>query len=267
MSITLNHKQQEALGKPAFAQDEKRRVLVKANVLQVTTNLLRSLADRHGFLDVGKNSAAALGISRLTMEKAVSTLYEEGYRSFYLSIDPVAPDKTRVVGYVRPTTGTVKVLTKPGTTFLDTLRNKDNIHPVETTTQMRKRILDEREKELSRKTLRIRQLKRGGASNVAIGKMLGINESTVRRRLKAPLTPDEIMKEKLSDIMSEARDLINERLTELPEFAEMVGEDSDSWVLRISTYRKQIEINRDDKKITFDLKFAARVKEEEKRDS
>lgn len=114
---------------------------------------------------------------------------------------------------------------------------------------------------LSSLTLRIRECKREGLSNVAIGKRVGVSESTVRRRLKTPLTEEEILLESMMDLLEDARDELLERITEDPMFDRVFGTDrGEGWILRVNTIKRRAGFTRREGKgnrMTFTLEFAA----------
>jgi len=90
------------------------------DILTTTAQMLRDeVADKH-FIDVGKGVELHRGISAEKLKAAVSVLKNEGYR-----VDRV---KIRQLGTGKETT--VKVLSAPGTTYSEVLKNKDNIKQI-----------------------------------------------------------------------------------------------------------------------------------------
>lgn len=114
---------------------------------------------------------------------------------------------------------------------------------------------------LSTLTLRIRTYKREGLTNVAIGKLLGISESTVRRRLKTPLTEEETLLEAMMDLLGDAREELVQRVTEDPMFERVFGTDrGEGWILQVNTTKRRAGFTRRDGKgqrMTFTLEFSA----------
>lgn len=107
---------------------------------------------------------------------------------------------------------------------------------------------------------RIRQLKRNGYSNVRIGAVLGIHESTVRRRLKAPMEPIEILLDhSLSDLEAVREELIG-AVSSYPEFRRLFG---DSYILRIHTTTRKVSIDPKLKRVRFSLDFSVNIREED----
>lgn len=115
---------------------------------------------------------------------------------------------------------------------------------------------------LSTLTLRIRQYKRDGMTNVAIGKLVGVSESTVRRRLKTPLTEEETLLESMLDILADSRDEIIQRVTEDPMFDAIfkTREMGGAWTLRVNTVKRRASFTRREGKghrMSFTLEFSA----------
>lgn len=113
---------------------------------------------------------------------------------------------------------------------------------------------------LSTLTLRIRTYKREGLSNVAIGQRVGVSESTVRRRLKQPLTEEETFLELMMDELANARDEIIENLTEQPLFVTLFGDDDGRWNLIENTIKRRASFTRREgrgQRMTFTLEFSA----------
>lgn len=113
---------------------------------------------------------------------------------------------------------------------------------------------------LSSLTLRIREYKREGLSNVAIGQRVGVSESTVRRRLKMPLTEEETFLEAMMDALRDARAGIIASLSEEPLFKTLFNEEDGHWILQINTTKRRAGFTRRDgvgQRMTFSLEFAA----------
>jgi hypothetical protein len=83
---------------------------------EIVDKIRDAVTEKH-FLDVGKGVAEYLGVSRETLTEALRTLNEEGYPGFYIKGTHVGSD-TKV---------TIKVLTIPGNTLEDVLKNKASI--------------------------------------------------------------------------------------------------------------------------------------------
>lgn len=112
---------------------------------------------------------------------------------------------------------------------------------------------------MSTLTLRIREYKREGMSNVAIGDLLGISESTVRRRLKQPLTEEEMLLEAMLDELSNTRDEIIENIMRDPMFSRVFKSDG-NWVLRTKTLKRRASFTRREgrgHRMSFTLEFSA----------
>ncbi len=112
---------------------------------------------------------------------------------------------------------------------------------------------------LSTLTLRIREYKREGLSNVAIGARVGVSESTVRRRLKTPLTEEETLLEGMLDELSNTRDEIIEKFMHNPRFARVFKDDG-NWILRTHTIKRRASFSRREgrgHRMSFTLEFSA----------
>ena len=105
---------------------------------------------------------------------------------------------------------------------------------------------------------RIRQLKAKGMSNVRIGAMLEIHESTVRRRLKAPLTPVERLLEAVLADLEAAREEVLRKFLDHPDFREVFG---DRGMLRVHTNHRAVEIQPKTNRTKFTLEFVATARE------
>ena len=91
----------------------------KESVLTATSNVIREAVDKYSIVDVGKGTNFHLdGVSPEKVKAAVSLLVEEGYEPYTLKI--------RNVGTKNQTS--YSVLTKPGTTFGEASKMRDNIH-------------------------------------------------------------------------------------------------------------------------------------------
>lgn len=111
--------------------------------------------------------------------------------------------------------------------------------------------------EASSMNLRIRAMKRAGYSNAAIGDVVGVSESTVRRRLQKPLSEAEQLTENMREYLNDAQEDILNVLSEDPIFREMFGEQV---VLRVHTVQKRTTLT-PGKRVTFKLEFSAHKRE------
>jgi transposase len=113
---------------------------------------------------------------------------------------------------------------------------------------------------ISTLTLRIREYKREGLSNVAIGHRVGVSESTVRRRLKTPLTEEETLLEAMYDELANSRQEIVDNVSEHPLFRSLFGDADGKWMLRVTTTKRLASFRRRDGKgqcMSFTLEFSA----------
>ena len=115
----------ERMGKP---ESSVRAMLAdgakeKVEVLNATSDMLKSRVDESGFIDVGTGVEHHIpGVSRNKLDNAVAVLQDQGYEVHKVQIDQVgSQNKT-----------TVKVLCKPGTTYVDVVKNSDKIEQVKT---------------------------------------------------------------------------------------------------------------------------------------
>lgn len=82
-----------------------------------TTRALKEALDRSEYLDIGRGTEQALGVSKQTLDAAATVLKEQGYEEHYIKI--------RQVGTGLDTS--TKVLAPPGTEWTDVNKNKDRI--------------------------------------------------------------------------------------------------------------------------------------------
>lgn len=129
-------------------------------------------------------------------------------------------------------------------------------------TVKRQIVLEKLEAPRSMLNHRIRQLKRAGYSNVRIGAVLGVHESTVRRRLKAPMQPIEILLDNLLKDMEAVRSELVDALSSYKEFSELFGL-GDQRILRIHTNTRKVSIDPKLKRVRFSLDFSVNIREEE----
>lgn len=109
-------------------------------------------------------------------------------------------------------------------------------------------------------TLRVRELKRQGMSNVMIGKMLSVNESTVRRRLKKPLTPEEQMLERMEEKLALVRHHLMTSLVQDPLLQDIfpLGQHGEDWHFNLHTVKRRATLT-PGARATFALEFSAMV--------
>lgn len=92
----------------------------KADILKVTSDMLRDEVDQHGYLDVGIGVEHHLGISKEKLGTAVAVLKGEGYTVNKVQIDQLGTtNKT-----------TIKVLGPKGKTYKDVVTNLDKINSI-----------------------------------------------------------------------------------------------------------------------------------------
>lgn len=93
----------------------------KADILKTTSDMLKRQVDEKGFIDIGAGVENHLGISNDKLRTAVAILKQDGYEVHSVQVPQLTggPNKT-----------TVKVLAKPGTTYRDTVANRDNIRQI-----------------------------------------------------------------------------------------------------------------------------------------
>lgn len=93
----------------------------KVLVTNSTVAMLKDNVDSRGYIDIGLGVESHLGISGAKLNTAVSKLVnEEGYVVQKIQVDQLGTNKKT----------TIKVLAPPGTTYVDVVKNKDNIHMV-----------------------------------------------------------------------------------------------------------------------------------------
>ncbi len=92
----------------------------KANVLTVTSNVLRELVNEHKYVDVGLGVENHVGVSKERKDTAIALLVDEGYQIHYV--------KERQPGTGKDTY--MKVLVQPGTTYSETFKNRGLIRSI-----------------------------------------------------------------------------------------------------------------------------------------
>jgi hypothetical protein len=91
----------------------------KENVLAATSEMLRAQVDTKKYVDVGKGVELHLGISAEKLRDARRLLEDEGYVLHRLTVEQLGTGKNT----------SLKVLTAPGTTFQEVLKNRELIQP------------------------------------------------------------------------------------------------------------------------------------------
>lgn len=208
-------------------------------IVEATAARLKAAVGEDNLINVGKDASDILGVSATKLILALKYLSDnEGYKTFYL---PVGQKDGRSV--------MIKVLSRPGSKFSDIFKRLSEVQPVKAE-KTRKEIaaVGKASKELQKTTtlhnlssltLRIRELKSQGKSNVLIGKILGVNESTVRRRLKKPLTAEELHVElQMKALMMVRQDLLY-LITAQPSFRDIFGNGlNETYELKINTVKR-----------------------------
>ena len=92
----------------------------KADILQVTSNMLRDQVDRKGMVDVGIGVEHHIGVSREKLNTALAVLKSEGYSLENVQVDQVGTGNKTLI----------KVLAKPGTTYKDIVSDKSQIQSI-----------------------------------------------------------------------------------------------------------------------------------------
>ena len=105
----INESSVRALLAPA-AQD-------RADILQATSNALRSSVDEKGYIDVGRGIEYGMGVSKEKLNTAIAMLEAEGYKIHYV--------KVAQLGTGHETT--YKVLSKPDIPYREVFENQDKI--------------------------------------------------------------------------------------------------------------------------------------------
>lgn len=92
----------------------------KANILRATSDMLKHQVDTKGYLDIGSGVEHHVGVSKNKLRTAVRALQDEGYTVHNISVEQLGTGKNT----------TVKVLAKPGTTWGEVYKNRDNIKQI-----------------------------------------------------------------------------------------------------------------------------------------
>lgn len=177
--------------------------------VRATEERLKELVGENNIVDLG-NAHLILDISKTTLMAAIRNLEQVGYKRFYV---PVRNEYKRSM---------LRLLTRADLTYAGVVlrlpevkqvikpakglstaeiyrRTRDNIallhEGINQTAEARQRISKAIRVSAARndKIRRAQAMKRAGYSNVAIGRVLGVHESTVRRLLKA--VPQRVISE------------------------------------------------------------------------
>jgi len=92
----------------------------KANVLQATSNMLKDQVAQKGFVDVGLGAELHVGVSREKLNVAIAKLKAEGYGLHYVKVQQLGTGQQT----------TLKVLAKPGVSYSEVFKNRDNIQQI-----------------------------------------------------------------------------------------------------------------------------------------
>lgn len=87
------------------------------NVTKATADMLKNSVEEKGYIDVGVGVENHLGISRTKLKTAIAQLEDEGYTVHYVPVEQLGTGKKT----------TIMVLAKPGTTYSEVYRNRDQI--------------------------------------------------------------------------------------------------------------------------------------------
>jgi len=108
--MSLNESSIRSLLNPALQE--------RSEITNSTAKMLKESVDTKGYIDVGSGTERFMGVSRTKLKTAISSLQEEGYTVHYVQVDQLgAPGKKT----------TIMTLAKPGTTYGDIYKNKDQI--------------------------------------------------------------------------------------------------------------------------------------------
>ena len=91
---------------------------VKNDITKATSEALKDSISKNKYIDIGKGTEYALGVSRTKLNTAIEKLKEEGYTVNYIKVE----QKTNPGKFT-----SVKVLAAPGLTYKDIYNNRDKI--------------------------------------------------------------------------------------------------------------------------------------------
>lgn len=231
--------------------------VTKTTLGEVVYKRLRKLLDEHEMLDISKGAAEVLGIPDATLSRIVWRLEEDGFKKFYV---PVKNSQGKTI--------TAEVLGRKEFTYVYVLGSLDKVYSVGSNLikdiEGRKHLFNSRTRTASRLNYQIRTMKKNGYSNVAIGEVMGISESTVRRRLKAPMAPEEaLMEDSLSYLVNAREQILADVENHTAAFKEVFPEYQDTHVLRINTNSREVEVNTKARSVWFKLSFSATLVEKD----
>lgn len=115
-----------AIGKRMNINESSVRALLapgvkdKADVLEATSNMLKSEVEKKGYLDVGVGVERLVGVSDSKLKAAISNLQGQGYGVHYVKVEQIGTGQQT----------TIKVLAKPGVTYGEVFRNRDKIRTI-----------------------------------------------------------------------------------------------------------------------------------------
>jgi DNA-binding CsgD family transcriptional regulator len=93
----------------------------KKKALDATVDMLRSQVDKKTYLDIGSGVENTIGVSETRLKAAVAVLKNEGYEVHKVQLDQMTGANKTVY----------KLLTPPGTTYVDAVKNKDKIQQID----------------------------------------------------------------------------------------------------------------------------------------
>lgn len=138
--------------------------------------------------------------------------------------------------------------------------NREIVHREESKSAERKAASAKKKEERAATIKNVASLKAKGYSNVAIGKQVGLSESSVRRLLK----DDERIQGFLNDMtahLEDARDEILHQMTSHPDFEAIFGVGfGKRYILTVHPVETQTVFSMNSSKIGFDLRFEATKK-------
>ena len=94
----------------------------KADTLQTIASVIQGRVDKHGYIDVGAGVESHLGISSDKLKTAVQILKEKGYVQLNIQADTASGPANQKT--------TIRLITRPGTTYRDAVANKDKVQQV-----------------------------------------------------------------------------------------------------------------------------------------
>jgi DNA-binding CsgD family transcriptional regulator len=110
--MKINESSVRALLAPGQAQ--------KANVLEATSNMLKDQISKKTYVDVGAGAEFSANVSREKLNVAIAKLKAEGYTLHYVKVPQLGTGNET----------TLKVMAKPGTTYSEVFKNRDQIQQI-----------------------------------------------------------------------------------------------------------------------------------------